>query len=217
MTVCHSENRYQLYVWRPQAILSTNFSLQSHKFQLNMMASDQPDEDPKYKQTIEEWVNTCNNLHKDACLQVMISQKPPDEVLKWVIDTTQHCLVPGSSANRYVALNYVWLDNKRNPGNLDGNQKSLMLNESSILEFQHPGFLNSENALHALPHVIRFAIGFTACVGERYLWIDRLSIPQSDGPSCDEEVMRMDKIYGGAYLTFGAAAPDTMFSQGSSL
>ncbi|KAF2994043.1 hypothetical protein E8E13_000773 [Curvularia kusanoi] len=182
------------------------------------MTFDPSGKDPTYMRTIKEWIDACNKSHADACVPVPVSERPPHEIPTWVIDTIQHCLVPGSSVDRYVALSYVWPDNKGSPDDhLDGKHESLMLTERNLSEFQHPGHLSSNNSLNALPHIIKYAIGFTTHLGERYLWVDRLCVLQNNGLGCDDEVMRMDKIYGGAYLTFVAAAPDNMFSKGSSL
>lgn len=185
-------------------------------------------------------MNACNENHAETCVSVPVSQRPPHEVPNWVIDTAQHCLVPVSSVHRYVALSYVWPDNKEHhicleveemmqdnvsiddelmqkyvftQENMLTQDNTLMLNDKSWSDLQRPGFLNGEEALRALPPVIKYAIGLTSSLGERYLWVDRLCVNQKDGPIPDPEVMRMDKIYGGSYLTSIAAADNFAFAR----
>ena len=35
-------------------------------------------------------------------------QREPEDAVRWFIDTHQMCIVPGTSAHRYIALSYVW-------------------------------------------------------------------------------------------------------------
>lgn len=64
--------------------------------------------------------------------------------------------------------------------------------------------------------VIRHVMDFTHALGERYLWVDRLCITQDDVGDVGtlSQVAKMDKIYGGAYLTIIAASSDEMYNQG---
>ncbi|KAF4973567.1 hypothetical protein FSARC_176 [Fusarium sarcochroum] len=57
-----------------------------------------------------------------------------------------------------------------------------------------------------LPRTIQHAIEFVACIGEEYLWIDRLCIVQDDDVSKGEQIRHMAFIYGNAYFTLVAAA-----------
>ena len=156
---------------------------------------------------VQEWMRRCNKLHCDTCVPTPISMRPPNEVPKWVIDTQQDCIVPGTAADRYIALSYVWPENQTGAFH-----HVLFLENERIADFRKPGFLRSEESLPGIPDVIKYAMRFTLRMDERYLWVDRLCVAQNDG-SIRDEVMRMDKIYAGAYLTLIAAAPESFFSK----
>lgn len=158
---------------------------------------------------VKEWMHTCGKLHSDTCVPTPIPMRPPNEVPTWVIDTEQHCIVPGTSADRYLALSYVWPENQ-SPSS--ASRQVLHLDEERLTSFQKPGFLESEETLPGIPDVIKYAMKLTLRMGERFLWVDRLCVAQNDGSTRDE-VMRMDKIYAGAYLTLIAAAPECMYSE----
>lgn len=164
---------------------------------------------PVFIPTVKRWMRKCEERHSDACVPRPVSMRPPRELPSWVIDLQLSCIVPGCSVDRYFALSYTWPQDE-NASN--AKHPALLLDEKRISDFQTPGFLTSNEALEGLPDVIKFAMRFTLRMGERCLWIDRLCIVQND-QSTQDEVMRMDKIYSGAYLTIIAAAPENMFSQ----
>lgn len=57
---------------------------------------------------IHNWVRCCNELHEDTCASKPICEWNPDDVPTWLIDTHKNCLVPGDTADRYLALSYTW-------------------------------------------------------------------------------------------------------------
>jgi hypothetical protein len=63
--------------------------------------------------------------------------------------------------------------------------------------------------------VIRHAMEFSSAIGERYLWVNRLCIVQNDFQDGGtlSQVSKMDKIYGGAFLTIIAAAPEETYEK----
>jgi hypothetical protein len=61
-----------------------------------------------------------------------------------------------------------------------------------------------------LPKVIQDAMELTTAIPKKYLWVNRLCIIQDD-PQREEEVMRMDQIYSGAYMTIIAAAEHGLY------
>jgi hypothetical protein len=55
-----------------------------------------------------------------------------------------------------------------------------------------------------LPKTIRQAIDVTRLFGERYIWIDQLSILQDDEEHKHGQIKRMAEIYANSYLTLVA-------------
>lgn len=170
---------------------------------------------PKYVKQILKWIKACNSHHEDVCVPDDVSVRAVDDVPLWLIDTHQYCIVPGISAHRYLALSYVWPETRElNESNRSvPKPRSLLLNSTSVANFQAPGFLDDEESTLQLPMVIRHAIDLTRALKERYLWVDRLCIVQDDQGETGtlSQVGKMDKIYGGAYLTIIAAAPEEVY------
>jgi hypothetical protein len=160
-----------------------------------------------YATRIREWIDACDSSHSDICVPKPIPEQPQDDVPVWLIDTHEQCIVPGSSAHRYLALSYTWPEarNSATPAPC-----SLLLDAESITELQIPRCFSGTAIAELLPGVIKHAMDVTVALGERYLWIDRLCIVQNDAGTLDQ-VTRMDKIYTGAYVTIIAAAPDVMY------
>jgi hypothetical protein len=148
-----------------------------------------------------------------------LSERPPEDVPRWLMDTHQQCIVPGLSAHRYLALSYVWPETRETSESESSKSHTLLLDNASIEDFQHPGFLSSEEVIKQIPGVIRHAVEFTRRLGERYLWVDRLCIVQNDlgDGGTLSQVAKMDKIYSGAYLTIIAAAPEEMYEESLAL
>ncbi|XP_014558932.1 hypothetical protein COCVIDRAFT_92972 [Bipolaris victoriae FI3] len=165
------------------------------------------DDQVSYPSQIRQWIDVCNSSHGDICVPKPISQQPPDDVPQWLIDTHDQCIVPGVSANHYLALSYTWPETRDSSTPAP---RSLLLDAASVADLQTPGCFSSSAISELLPGVIRHAMSVTAALGERYLWVDRLCIVQNDAGTLDQ-VTRMDKIYAGAYLTIIAAAPDAMY------
>lgn len=137
----------------------------------------------------------------------------------WLIDTCQHCIVPGLPTHRYLALSYVWPETRSSRQSLARPPRTLLLNNLRKEDFQRPGFLGDDVVAQRIPLIIRHAMRLTQALGQRYLWVDRLCIAQDDlgyGGTLSQ-VANMDKIYAGAYLTIIAAAPDEMYRNGPAL
>ncbi|KAH7399219.1 heterokaryon incompatibility protein-domain-containing protein, partial [Phaeosphaeria sp. MPI-PUGE-AT-0046c] len=179
----------------------------------------------KHVSRIREWIQACNEFHGDVCVPKAKSRPLLEDIPSWLIDTHQLCIVAGSSANRYLALSYVWPEPRKSamptleellggPQSRAPPPRTLLLDGTTISDLQVPGSLSSEFA-ERIPAVIKYAIELTMELKERYLWVDRLCIVQDDSEAggTKSEVGRMDKIYAGAYLTIIAAAPDDMYIQ----
>lgn len=143
---------------------------------------------------IRGWLDSCNKKH--ACIDCSKSLRATDRNPTWVIDAHQKCIVRGVDADRYLALSYVWPENTET-AQTTGVQH-IQLDQARLLQFQTPGSL--EDPSTPFPEEIRDAIELTKMIGERYLWVDRFCIVQ-DADDTTSEVMRMDQIYSGAYLT----------------
>jgi hypothetical protein len=56
---------------------------------------------------IQRWKNTCDQKHRNGCLQQPSFRLPPGSP-DWLIDTRRECLVPAQPGLSYFALSYVW-------------------------------------------------------------------------------------------------------------
>jgi hypothetical protein len=93
-----------------------------------------------------------------------------------------------SSPITYVALSYVW-----------GDVPMFKTKRSNIEVLLQPGALYNKGNGIVLPDTIRDAIHLVKALGERYLWVDCLSIIQ-DADSEEIEIMlrAMARIYASA-------------------
>lgn len=116
-----------------------------------------------------------------------------------VIDVTTSRLVTLKSAQRYVALSYVW-------GRI---QDYYNLAMGSVAHPRTFGFRNRTNDTilncGSIPSTIRDAIEVVKSLGEKYLWVDSLCINQDDDSDKEAIIYQMDVIYSNAYLTIVAA------------
>jgi hypothetical protein len=169
---------------------------------------------PKYIKQVHTWVEACDRLHGESCRPDPNPKNLPQDAPMWLIDTHQYCIVPGLDAHRYVALSYVWLENRTE---LQSSPviHTLFLNSSNIANFRKPQSLLRKDISDSVPQVIRHAMDFTRALGARLLWVDRLCIVQNDlGPNGTlSQIAKMDKIYAGAWLTIIAAAPEVMYDR----
>ncbi|CAN9159651.1 unnamed protein product [Alternaria alternata] len=109
----------------------------------------------------------------------------------WVIDVVDECIVEGDIADRYLTLSYVW-----------GGVQTLQATTANIEQLRQPGSLTRDKVV--LPKTIRQAIDVTRLLGERYIWIDQLSILQDDEEHKHGQIKHMAEIYANSYLTLVA-------------
>lgn len=138
---------------------------------------------------IKEWITTCEQLHTSGCCV----PTSPSTSLSWMIDTMSGCLVPAGKATRYVALSYVW-----------GQTEMLRTTTETLDALKEAGALNENSCLKISP-VIRHAIALVPQLGERYLWVDALCIPQDDPECLQRHIRHMASIYEAAVFTIVAA------------
>lgn len=110
-----------------------------------------------------------------------------------VIDVENDCLIRAPKGCAYVALSYVWGETKR----------PFAAKLSNIQHLGKPGSLQHIS----LPETIRDAIQACAQLDQKYLWIDRLCIPQDehDNPTKALHIKNMNRIYSHASATIVAA------------
>ncbi|KAI0437052.1 heterokaryon incompatibility protein-domain-containing protein [Xylaria telfairii] len=114
-----------------------------------------------------------------------------------LIDVQNNCLVSGNEAGPYVALSYVW-----------GTSSSPRRFNVPIGLLQKLKQSNGLDSLEAQPYVspiVRRAIALTSLIGERWLWVDVLCVPQGDFEVAAEQINMMGAIFGGAVMTIVSA------------
>lgn len=139
-----------------------------------------------------KWLRDCETRHLPYCrdLGQEITKLPLPQEFR-LVDTVDDCIIPAPQDCRYIALSYVW-----------GQAAILKLNEDNAETFERPGSLTRHMA--DLPRTVQDAIHVVRSMGERYLWVDRLCIIQ-DSHQKEEQIGKMDSIYGAAVLTIVAA------------
>jgi hypothetical protein len=122
---------------------------------------------------IEDWLSSCSKLHSAKCRPTW-TQELPD--IKLVDVSTREIVQPPEGPFDYLALSYVW-------GEV--NQQSYQLGSK----------------LATVPQTIEDAIYLVQKLGKRYLWVDSLCIDQADDKDKERQIMKMQNIYCGAYVT----------------
>ena len=140
---------------------------------------------------IQRWIETCCKQH-GICGRHAWGSPKEESWPKRLIDVRECRIVEASQNTDYLALSYVW-----------GTDVSLKLTTENVEEISQEGAL--ENPQYKLPRTVLDAM--TACrkCRQRYLWVDLLCIVQNDEKDKQEEIRKMDKIYGSAVATIIAA------------
>ncbi|KAI4919967.1 hypothetical protein J4E90_002107 [Alternaria incomplexa] len=104
-------------------------------------------------------------------------------------------ILPTSSPIKYVALSYVW-----------GNAPMFKTTTNNIETLLQRGALYEPSNNAVLPDTIRDAIHLVKALGEKYLWVDCLSVVQDAGSEKMDITLRaMARIYASAEFTIVAA------------
>jgi hypothetical protein len=114
-----------------------------------------------------------------------------------VVDVNERRLVHPDSNVRFVALSYVW----GKPS-----ETQLVTTKDNFEEFQKKDSLKAQN----MPRTIEDAIQVCRRLGERYLWVDRLSIIQNDPSDKRKHIDSMAAIYTKAAFSIVVACGDNM-------
>jgi hypothetical protein len=134
---------------------------------------------------IGAWLVACETGHERCHLASLSRTNQPINIT--FIDVIERRMVVATSAERYVALSYVWGKSKKYKAKMD-----------TIDQLRVSGFLSKDN--EDIPFVLRDAMDIVQAIGQRYLWIDSICIVQDD-PINQEQVYNMDRIYAGALFT----------------
>ena len=146
---------------------------------------------------LETWKTSCHGNHGYTGTVNIEELKVNPGLL---IDTVQMCLIetpPYQSFRGYVALSYVW-----------GDALAMKTTKTNLEELKSPGVLAHAMQDSRLPQTISDAITITRILGERYLWVDALCIPQDDHERMSFEIKHMPVFYSRAILTIIAAQGD---------
>lgn len=140
---------------------------------------------------IQHWIETCRKQH-GVCDRHPWGSPKEESWPKRLIDVRGCHIVNAPQNADYLALSYVW-----------GTDVSLKLTTENVEEISREGAL--ENPKYKLPKTVLDAMTTCKKCGQRYLWVDLLCIVQDDKKDKDEEIRKMDKIYGSAVATIIAA------------
>lgn len=146
--------------------------------------------------TLRFWLDACDACHAGHCAYVAPEQgfgRPA-----WLVDVVRGCVVPAGADARYFALSYVWGI---------GSDDAVVATKATLEALQVPGSLaaGGDGGKASVPRTVADAMELVGRLGERFLWVDRLCIPQDDGPAKEAQLRRMAFIYAGAYCTIVAA------------
>ena len=146
---------------------------------------------------LQDCKRKCLETHGGKCNNPMrISPVTP----MLLIDVQQNCIVSGHDAMPYVALSYIW-------GKL-GSQRRTNIPHGLLQHLRQPNGLHSIEAKPYMPPIINRAMALTALIGERFLWVDVLCVPQGDFDAAAKEISNMGAIFGGAIVTIASADGD---------
>ncbi|XHG06310.1 hypothetical protein AWENTII_009516 [Aspergillus wentii] len=142
--------------------------------------------------TVSKWLGNCQSKHIKTSYEQSV--QPPPTGFR-VIDTERKCVMDAPPECEYATLSYVWGDRK---------SAGLEATTDNIAALQEEGSL-----LHAeIPLTIQDAMIACTHLGIRYLWADRLCIPQDKAAAEEalQQINAMAGIYGRSLVTLVAMA-----------
>lgn len=142
------------------------------------------------------WVEQCDSTHESACDESQLrNNEGPTEVV--FVDVQTNCLVKNHLNQRYVALSYVW-----------GQQRNIfqttLSNVNALMQVK-----SLSKSWKSVPATIQDAIILARKLEVRYLWVDRLCIIQDDAASIQSNIAQMASIYAQSYFTIIATEGDS--------
>lgn len=150
-------------------------------------------EDTVSTELVKKWLYDCtsgNDVHRQ-----LSETGHSDSIPIILIDVLQGRLAAASTKEKYVALSYRW-----------GDVQTFKTYRGNYTQLCEVGSLSPDDA--RIPHTIRDALSFTKSIGERFLWVDALSIIQDDSQQKHDQIRAMNLIYSNAALTLIACTGD---------
>ncbi|EXJ63918.1 hypothetical protein A1O7_00253 [Cladophialophora yegresii CBS 114405] len=133
---------------------------------------------------VRNWIEQCRREHPSCC-----SSRPSRETRPhYLLDCNTRTIVQDRGDMDYVALSYLW--------------------GSSSATFNTRVKHHVGESLGPLPQTIEDAIIVTKHVNMRYLWVDRLCLPQDETTDFYNDLRSMAVLYESAELVIIAAAGD---------
>jgi len=148
-------------------------------------------------QHIQRWRQACRATHGACCNDDYSNAlaKSIDQLMLVDVISGSLTILPTSSPIKYVALSYVW-----------GNAPMFKTTTNNIETLLQRGALYEPSNNAVLPDTIRDAIHLVKALGEKYLWVDCLSVVQDAGSEKMDITLRaMARIYASAEFTIVAA------------
>ena len=163
-------------------------------------------------ESCQTWLRKCESEHEKCRNRIHQSQKvstasasrhdiDEQSLDLQFVDVKLRRLVRPRKAVRYVTLSYVWGPGPHDYVSLqDLSTDDLSCEDENVVVVprQPVGLIHS-----TLPHTLSDAIIFTEALGERYVWIDALCIPQDDADIELKlaQIEAMDEVFQGAVCT----------------
>ncbi|KAL9619403.1 MAG: hypothetical protein Q9160_005998 [Pyrenula sp. 1 TL-2023] len=144
------------------------------------------------REVLLSWVVECEKEHLNCKKHIKASRELEAASIR-LIDVLDKKVVNTVSTCRYIALSYVWGDMSLLPSNW--REVALPEDPSGFPDY-----------LKQMPRTMQDAVDTVLLMGERYLWIDFICIPQKDAEERQRQIQQMDLIYNHAYLTIVAAS-----------
>lgn len=141
------------------------------------------------------WIEQCDT-HGPKCNEPFLSNDE-DSFESTFIDVQLNCLVKGKLEQKYIALSYVWGQQRNVFQTTVANSKDLMQRDSLL------------RAWDRIPATIRDAIILAGLLGSRFLWVDRLCIVQDDEESIHSNIAKMASVFAKSYVTIVATDGDS--------
>lgn len=144
------------------------------------------------------WHTQCEATHGECCNERYSEALAQQLDSLLLVDIVSGNLVTLPSSTKFVALSYVW-----------GNVPTLKSGRDNVDALKTAGALFREPFESALPDTIRDAMHVVKASGQRYLWVDCLSLIQDAEKEHMENMLRaMARIYASAEYTIVAAQGD---------
>ncbi|KAK4960568.1 hypothetical protein LTR10_003464 [Elasticomyces elasticus] len=143
---------------------------------------------------LSECLRQCETDHGSTCdsteFKWFHAQGPP----LLLVDVQKQCLARKPESSRYFALSYVW-----------GKVEQFSTRTSNLEALMNPGSLSSQ----PITQTVADTMILLKNMGERYLWVDVLSVIQDDDEVKQAEINRMASIYSNAVATIVALSGET--------